>query len=153
MNAHTQHEAQAQANTHAQAHADALAATYPQPERHHMKTGELTGQATLFLRANIYRQRTSAGDEQLLFSLVERRGRGVQLVTALWAGPAAESFFKLCGAACKPGKAIAFTFSRITVHNGELLCIVHTATLAPDRWGTESPGAGNNTGSTGSAAH
>ena len=104
-----------------------------------MKPGELTGQGTLFLRANPYTARTRAGDTVHTLMCVERRGAGVQHLTALWSGPAADSFMHQHAAALKPGKGIAFTFSRFWVLNNELHATVYTASLAPDRWQDHIP--------------
>lgn len=102
-----------------------------------LKPGELSAQGTLFMRASIYQQRTSAGDLQLVFPLLERRGSGVQQLTAIWKGPDAEIFYRQHGTAIKAGKALSFTFSRLFCHSNELHAIVYTCSLAPDRWQAE----------------
>ena len=101
-----------------------------------MKSGELTAQGTLFMRASIYEQRTSSGELQLVFPLLERRGSGVQHVTAIWKGVDAQTFYRAHGSTIKAGKALSFTFSRLFCHNNELHAIVYTCSLAPDRWET-----------------
>jgi hypothetical protein len=102
-----------------------------------LKPGELTGQGTLFMRGSIYEQRTSSGELQLVFPLLERRGSGVQQLTAIWKGADAEIFYRQHGSAIKAGKALAFTFSRLFCHSNELHAIVYTCCLAPDRWQAE----------------
>lgn len=99
-----------------------------------MKTGELTGAGVLFMRTGIYQQRTSADEVQLIFPLLERRGRGVQQVTATWTGREAEEFARAQQSHIKAGTAISFTFSRFFCHSNELHAVVETACLSPDRW-------------------
>jgi hypothetical protein len=99
-----------------------------------MTTGHLTARGTLFMRASIYEQRTSAGDLQLLLPLLERRGAGVQCITATWCGPEASEFMRLHGPHVKPGTALHCEFSRLYSHNNELCAVVHSAHLATPRW-------------------
>lgn len=99
-----------------------------------MKAGQLIAQGTLFLRGAVYRALTSAGETQYTLPLLERRGAGVQHVTALWTGAVASSFMAAHGDALKPGKALEITFERIFAHNNEIHGVIYSATLAPDRW-------------------
>lgn len=105
-----------------------------------LKPGELTASGTLFMRGSIYQRRTSAGELQLVFPLLERRGNGVQQLTGIWSGIEAETFYRQHGSAIKAGKALAFTFSRLFCHSNELHAIVYTCSLAPDRWQAEREG-------------
>lgn len=99
-----------------------------------MTPGQLIAQGTLFLSAAPYSARTSDGRTQHILRCVERRGTGVQHLTAIWTGAEADTFIGHHAAQLKAGQPVAFTFSRIFCHNSELHGIVYTATLAPGRW-------------------
>jgi hypothetical protein len=103
--------------------------------------GHLTARGTLFMRAGIYTQRTSAGEQQLLLQLLERRGAGVQRVTATWCGPEADEFMRLHGPHLKPGAALHCEFSRLYSHNNELHGVIHSVHLATPRWGDKAGAA------------
>lgn len=105
-----------------------------------MSAGHLTATATLFMRGAIYPQRTSAGEVQLLFPLLERRDMGTQKIIALWTGPQADAFFKTHGATIKAGHALQFEFERLFCLNNELHGVVATAALAPARWADKPAG-------------
>lgn len=97
-------------------------------------SGRLMAMGTLFLSGSLYVQRTSSGTLQYVLPMVQRDGQGVMGVTAIWAGPAADSFVHQHRAHIKPGKALDVTFERLFVHSNELHGILSTAVLAPDRW-------------------
>jgi len=97
-------------------------------------TGRLMAMGTLFMAGSIYTQRTSGGDMQYVLPMVQRDGAGVMSVTAIWLGPAAESFMRMHRGHCKPGQPLAMTFERLFCHRNELHGIVATASLAPGRW-------------------
>lgn len=99
-----------------------------------MKPGELTASGTLFMRGSVYPQRTSTGEVQYLFPLIERRGLGVQNVTGVWSGVEAETFVNSLGATLKAGAPLSITFRRLFVHNNELHGVIYSASLAPGRW-------------------
>ena len=102
-----------------------------------MKPGELTASGTLFMRSGVYQQRTSAGEVQYLFPMLERRaalGMSVQNVTGVWSGVDAETFVNSMGATLKAGTALAITFRRLFCHNNELHGVIYAASLAPGRW-------------------
>lgn len=106
-----------------------------------MKPGELTASGTLFMRGSVYPQRTSTGEVQYLFPLIERRGLGVQAVTGVWSGVEAETFVNGLGAALKAGTPLAITFRRLFCHNNELHGVIYSASLAPGRWESPAPKA------------
>lgn len=97
-------------------------------------TGRLMAMGTLFVAGPVYQQRTSGDELQYVLPMVQRDGAGVMSVTAIWLGAAADSFMRLHRPACKPGKALDVTFSRLFCHKNELHGIVQTCSLAPDRW-------------------
>jgi len=97
-------------------------------------SGRLMAMGTLFVSGPVYQQRTSAGDLQYVLPLVQRDGAGVMSVTAIWLGPAADSFMSLHRGHCKPGQPLTITFDRIFCHRNELHGIVGTCALAPGRW-------------------
>jgi hypothetical protein len=112
-------------------------ATAPAPDPTGPRPSELTARGTLFMRSSLYQQRTSAGDQQLLFPLLERRGRSCQTVVATWVGPDADAFFKTFGPSIKPGTALHFEFARIYCHNNEQHAVVQSCHLASARWATK----------------
>ena len=62
-----------------------------------LPTGTLMAHGILFLRSGVYRQLDAAGDTQYILPMVQRDGRGVMLVSGIWSGAAADSFYRLCG--------------------------------------------------------
>ena len=106
--------------------------------------GRLMLMGTVFLTASIYPRRTSGGEMQLLFSLVQRIGAGVREVAAMWTGPAAESFMHLHGTSCKRGQALTITSDDVFCHNNILHCHILTCSLAPGRWEGRSNTSTNN---------
>lgn len=105
-------------------------------------SGRLMAMGTLFVAGTLYVQRTSSGTLQYVLPMVQRDGHGVMSVTAIWAGPAAESFVHQHRAHIKPGKALEVTFERLFVHCNALHGILSTAVLAPDRWPARADHAG-----------
>ena len=63
-----------------------------------IKPGELRAHGILFLRARPYFARTSGGEQQVILRLLERRATGTTNLTAVWTGPAADSFVAQHGA-------------------------------------------------------
>lgn len=98
------------------------------------KPGELRAHGILFLRARPYLARTSGGEQQVILPLLERRATGTTNLTAVWTGPAADSFVTQHGDALKAGTALEITLTRLRVHDNELHGVIYTATLAPARW-------------------
>lgn len=107
--------------------------------------GRLMAMGTLFVSGPIYQQRTSAGDLQYVLPLVQRDGVGVMSVTAIWIGPAADSWMRAHRAHCKPGQPLAITFERIFCHRNELCGVISTCTLAPGRWEGRSSNTNHST--------
>ncbi len=101
-----------------------------------MKAGRLVTSGIVFLRGTVYHARTSAGEEQYIFPVVERLATGVKTYTLIWTGPEAATFVKQHGAVLKPGKAIDVCLHSLFHLNNEPHYVIYTATLAPDRWET-----------------
>lgn len=99
-----------------------------------IKPGELRAHGILFLRARPYFARTSGGEQQVILRLLERRATGTTNLTAVWTGPAADSFVAQHGDTLKPGCALELTLTRMRVHDNELHGVIYAASLAPARW-------------------
>ncbi len=99
-----------------------------------MKPGELTASGVLFLRSPPYTAKLPTGRPQYLLPLLERRGLGVQHVTAIWQGDEAEAFMAAHGDTLRAGRPLSLSFSRLSCHNNELHGVVHSCALAPQRW-------------------
>jgi len=101
----------------------------------------------LFLRSGVYRQLDAAGDTQYILPMVQRDGRGVMLVSGIWSGAAADSFYRLCGPMgrnlLKAGCALDVCLRRVFPFHGELHGHVDTVSLAPTRWEAPAPAAGD----------
>lgn len=99
-----------------------------------IKPGELRAHGILFLRARPYFARTSGGEQQVILRLLERRATGTTNLTAVWTGPAADSFVAQHGDTLKPGCALELTLTRMRVHDNELHGVIYAASHAPARW-------------------
>lgn len=107
-----------------------------------MKPGELTALGTLFMRASVYERRTSSGQVQYLFPLIERLAVGVKKFTGVWTGIEAETFVNSLRAQLKAGTALSLSAYDLYIEKNEIHFHLYTASIAPGRWESLTPKAG-----------